>query len=664
MKYVLQKVVGIAVLFAVLVPAIKVDARTTPVDQLPTPLQVTQTAAELEELGCHLVSEKNGNVDTPDEITYRVETTDQQAGQHAFCGQNVLPLLTQANGQVAGLTSEASAAEGLQCLTFLTPQFRTPGEAWTQFINCAREGGPIGEIDEIPEAAARQAGKTVINILNGIVLAFAGIGFFLLWAGVSLVNFALSPTQFATHDIVQEMWPFVLGVANLGFILALLAIAFGTVLQIQDFAVRRMLPRLLFAALLINFSLLLGTLVVDASRLAMAIELQVLNAGRAVNDVTTVGSYILGSSRLHEAFDAAIINAGGNLSPLEYGSAQGLSDSWTGLTKTLFASILIWGTAIGFLIIGVMLVVRYIAILLLLILSPLAFLFIAIPRAGQLANRWWQEFLKYVLYGPAVLLILIILMRALEIGDNFFGRQLQGAPDTVYWFSLITTVSITIILLYMAAVAGRYLGLAGAAATVGFVSGKAKQAARLYGRGASAPARYIGRGVRNQIRDVSNVARSKTRDVLKARPATKWLVPAKRDEKGNLKPGEESFVSKSAKKIIGPRGADRDEYNAAKSLGAITVANVGDDAIRPQMLRKGHVTDGLGTDNIINNLVGQHGDRQQVSALINNKDFLRGMNDQQKINFQANITARGFTNTDRLIDQFQNKLDEIDKESK
>jgi len=49
--------------------------------------------------------------------------------------------------------------------------------------------------------------------------------------------------------------PFMLGIANLGFVLALLFIAISVILRLPGFDVRRLLVRLLIAALLINFTI-------------------------------------------------------------------------------------------------------------------------------------------------------------------------------------------------------------------------------------------------------------------------------------------------------------------------------------------------------------------------------------------------------------------------
>lgn len=481
----------------ILIISADAHARATATNQLPTPLLVEETIAQLEQLGCAVITEENGEIDTPDEATYHIQAQDAQPNQHGFCTQAQLLQLTQKDGQIAGITSQAQAQGGFvggilgaSLAGANTPGSLLPGAVGVIAPGAGAAGAAIGGIAEI---GGKWGASKVIGLLHWMVLAIAYIGVWVLWGGTALVNYALSPTQFATHDLVKFGWPIMQGIANLGFILALLAIAFGTTLQLQDFTARRMLPRLLFAALLINFSLLLGTIIVDGSRLLMAIEIRVLGAGgqaqEGVTDISAVGNAILGNSGLDQALTHALHRLPGFLSPIEFGLTQPLSDGWTGLMMALFAAILVWGTALGFIIIGVMLIVRHIAILLLLIASPFAFLAIAIPRADGIARQWWGQFLKYVLYGPAVLFLLILLMRAQGIA-NFFGRAAQG--HGAFWFDTLVSLTITIMLMYFAAIAGRYMGLVGSAATVSFVSGKAKQIGRVGGLGGAGLAIGVG----------------------------------------------------------------------------------------------------------------------------------------------------------------------------
>ena len=70
----------------------------------------------------------------------------------------------------------------------------------------------------------------------------------------------------ADSPVVANAWTIVRNFANMLFIIALIVMAFGTIFSIQGYDVRNLIARFLIAALLINFSLVIGTLVIQGSQ--------------------------------------------------------------------------------------------------------------------------------------------------------------------------------------------------------------------------------------------------------------------------------------------------------------------------------------------------------------------------------------------------------------
>jgi len=95
-----------------------------------------------------------------------------------------------------------------------------------------------------------------IGFIGGIIFALAGI---FLQMGLELnARLILSP-------LVKTGWLITRDFANLGFVLAIITIAFATILRIETYGVKKMLTRLIMIALLVNFSLPLTGVLIDAS---------------------------------------------------------------------------------------------------------------------------------------------------------------------------------------------------------------------------------------------------------------------------------------------------------------------------------------------------------------------------------------------------------------
>jgi hypothetical protein len=107
-------------------------------------------------------------------------------------------------------------------------------------------------------------------------------------------------------------------------------------------------------------------------------------------------------------------------------------------------------------------------LIVLLILSPLAYLALVFPNFSHLSKAWWQSFLKYVFYGPAVLAILMVALRATDITDVSAYLDLTVPIQSLAAHALRIFILVTG--LFMAAVAGRYAGIVGSAATISAVA--------------------------------------------------------------------------------------------------------------------------------------------------------------------------------------------------
>lgn len=246
--------------------------------------------------------------------------------------------------------------------------------------------------DESMGDSLLRAGAEAFRALTGFLLSFVtfGLDFFLKIAKYN--GYVDSNTQ-----IVVVGWTLVRDVANMFFVVILLAIAFGTILGVENYQWNKLLGKLIFAAIFINFSKMICGIFIDV---AYIFSLTFLNA-----IVNTAQGNILNAFHMDKL--------------LEFSS----SASDTGPTPVVllvsnFAAFMF--AVMLFLTIGAYLVVmlaRMVVLWLLIILSPLAFIFQVMPQTQEYAKQWWSKFTKQVLVLPVMTFFLWLTLATSSSGD-------------------------------------------------------------------------------------------------------------------------------------------------------------------------------------------------------------------------------------------------------
>jgi hypothetical protein len=115
----------------------------------------------------------------------------------------------------------------------------------------------------------------VINGITSTAIYYIGyalayfLGFFssaVFYLGGFLVDFALKINSFLLESpVIKAGWGIVLNFANLGFVLAIIIIAFATIFRLQGYQMKQILWKLIVAALLVNFSLVIAGAFISVS---------------------------------------------------------------------------------------------------------------------------------------------------------------------------------------------------------------------------------------------------------------------------------------------------------------------------------------------------------------------------------------------------------------
>ncbi len=407
-----------------------------------------------------------------------------------------------------------------------------------------------------PPSSLSSFESMVIWVILWTLSTIANFFIFLLRNSSSLLVQMIGQGSFIENELVKEAWPFVQGIANLGFIFALLYIALATTLRLESVttSVQRLLPKLLLGALLVNFSLVIGGVLIDASRLMMAIETNFLGSGEVT--YKNLGVKLIEQSGIYNSVftksTGTFFNQDGE------GVSVGRYDSWSFILQGIQSTMFIIFLAAGMVVIALGLFWRYIMLLLLLIASPLAYAALALPKTAPQFSAWWKNFIKWVVYGPTMLFILILItkVQASSIVQplNVSGgdaTDVTVTANTPMYQSLVSLIVVVALMFLAAKIAKSSSGMF-ADSFMGFMkkTGNAairnpKTALLLGSGGAAAPvvagiaaAQYFGRGAANQVGDFNREVGSgivKNARKGKLGGIAKFVAGVERDKDGKPK---------------------------------------------------------------------------------------------------------------------------------
>ncbi|MGC9046608.1 MAG: hypothetical protein ACP5IC_00595, partial [Minisyncoccia bacterium] len=105
--------------------------------------------------------------------------------------------------------------------------------------------------------------KKFIFFIGWIIAQLLAV-FFRLAASFAIFTMTLNE-QITSSPVVNVGWPVVRDLTNLGFVLALILIAYSTMLRIENYTAQKLLVKLIAAAILVNFSFYIGAFIINFS---------------------------------------------------------------------------------------------------------------------------------------------------------------------------------------------------------------------------------------------------------------------------------------------------------------------------------------------------------------------------------------------------------------
>ncbi|NMB48501.1 hypothetical protein GYA13_03610 [Candidatus Kuenenbacteria bacterium] len=357
---------------------------------------------------------------------------------------------------------------------------------------------------------------------------FATILFFPIYVFGTLVSSILIPmlvsvanyNNFLSQEGVTIGWTVVRDLANLFVVAGILLVAIGTLFNIEAYSYKKLLPKLILGAIIINFSKMIVGFMIDISQVITLTFVNGFEDIAAGNLINAIGIGKILSIGLENISSVASDNIGLAL-----------------LGSLLLGVIVLVVTAAVLVVLIAYFVGRIIILWIAIVLSPLLFVMPFIPGGDKFASQMWGMVSKQLFSGPLVAFFLWLSFTIMAVLDNKTNSIFQGGAvveegakfgafisqfgtfDNILNFIVVIGLLFTSLMMasQMGAVGGKLAGnLAGklqeAGKKIAFAPGKlAWSGTKWLGREADKGQRYLQRKFLQNTR-VGNFLTGKTKE--------------------------------------------------------------------------------------------------------------------------------------------------------
>lgn len=277
--------------------------------------------------------------------------------------------------------------------------------------------------------------KKIIQWLTYVILSF--FAKFVELAATFFEN--MLDIGFASHKGIAEIgWRVTRDFSNMFFILFLVVIAFATILRFEQYGIRKLLPKVIGIALLINFSLVICYVIIDFSDITARFFIddakkgaEALGGERGSISGVLANSLNLTSvllpSNCKKAYEQKVQECNEEGKPEKKKSEKERQECLDNAEETrencemvmqdierqgkdatfinmiisvIFGSIVLMVATFTLLVGGILLIIRLLFLWFLVMLVPFVFLCYIMPGLSENWKKWWKTFLSWCFFAP------------------------------------------------------------------------------------------------------------------------------------------------------------------------------------------------------------------------------------------------------------------------
>jgi len=256
----------------------------------------------------------------------------------------------------------------------------------------------------------------IVTTILQLVSLLTGLSAIIL-NGVIYFTVVKVSESYANIPAINIAWRVIRDVANMAFIFVLLYAAIRTILGVGE-DTKKLIVRIVVVAILINFSLFFTKIVIDTSNI-LALAFYEAMAPEALD---ATGKFSVTQKGLSNAFMQQL-----NLQSLYKIAEDGVISPAGIITVGIMGSIMLIIAAFVFFAAAILFVIRYVVLILVLILSPIAFIAFILPQMEPYKKQWLDALLGQAFFAPIYFLLTWVTLSVL--GGVMGSFDLEGGTN-------------------------------------------------------------------------------------------------------------------------------------------------------------------------------------------------------------------------------------------
>lgn len=247
-----------------------------------------------------------------------------------------------------------------------------------------------------------------VSIQIGLGISY--IGALLITIAATFIQILVEVSRtIISNQMILTGFKITLSVTNLGFVLAIVVIAFSTILRFQTYGAKQLLWKLIVAAVLVNFSLTIAGVLID---FANVIGMSFVDASSGGN-INSFAANLANSLNIQETAKGAGLGS----------VIEGYFKMLASITLTAIFNLLL---VVVFFALAFMMLIRNIYLMILVILMPIVWLLWIFPNLSGHWSKWWSSFIRWTFFFPAMMFFVYVSIFA----SNQITNTIKNIADT------------------------------------------------------------------------------------------------------------------------------------------------------------------------------------------------------------------------------------------
>lgn len=273
-----------------------------------------------------------------------------------------------------------------------------------------------------PTNGGGEADSSLINsALDVVIVSITGLFSWMVSIASVLLDNVVYYTVVTMGAFVNDLnaigvtWRILRDIGNIALLFGFIAMGLTIILKVEWYGSGyKLLPKLLIAAVTLNFSLFATEAIIDVSNLFATQFYTQINGGEPVKPLPVSGVASFSddgiSNKLMSMFAFQKLYGGGSANYKPGGM----------LIVGVMSILLYLVTSLVFFSLAFILIARFVVLIFLIIFSPIGFAGLAIPPLENVARQWWSMLVRQTITAPVLLLGLYVALAV--ITDDQFLR--------------------------------------------------------------------------------------------------------------------------------------------------------------------------------------------------------------------------------------------------